>query len=111
MGLRNKNKQAPTSNSNAFMGTQQAAVWLGRSLATHDVMIRITSQLMDIIAIQQHMITEIQKQVDPIQLDGVEISQHSENILKELDEIRGKMDPVLKMVDESCAVLEKMVES
>ena len=111
MGLRNKNKQASASTNTAFMGTQQAAVWLGRSLSTHDVMIRITSQLMDIIAIQQHMITEIQKQVDPIHLDGVEISQHSENILKELDEIRSKMDPVLKMVDESCTILEKMVES
>jgi hypothetical protein len=111
MGLRNKNKQAPASTDNAFMGTQQAAVWLGRSLSTHDVMIRVTSQLMDIVAIQQHMIVEIQKQIGTIQLEDIDIAEHSENILKELDGIRGKIEPVLKMVDDSCLILEKMVES
>lgn len=111
MGLRNKTRQASASDSNAFMGTQQAVVWLGRSLSTHDVMIRVTSQLMDIITIQQHMIAEIQKQVAPIQIEGIDIVEQSEKILEELDEIRGKIDPVLKMVDNSCSVLEKMVES
>lgn len=111
MGIRKKPKQSSPNSDSAFMGTQQAAIWLGRSLSTHDVMIRVTSQLMDIVAIQQHMITEIQKQVAPIQLEGIDISEHSENILKELDGIRSKIDPVLKMVDDSCLLLEKMVES
>lgn len=111
MGLRKKSKGDSPASSNEFMGTQQAAIWLGRSLSTHDVMIRVTSQLMDIVAIQQHMITEIQKQVGPIQLEDIDIAEHSENILKELDVIRSKIDPVLKMVDDSCLILEKMVES
>ena len=111
MGLRNKNKSVSATTNDAFMGTQQAAIWLGRSLSTHDVMIRVISQLMDIITIQQHMITEIQKQVAPIQLEGIDIAEQSEKILEELDEIRGKIDPVLKMVDNSCSVLEKLVES
>jgi hypothetical protein len=110
MGIRKKPKQALPTNDTAFMGTQQAAVWLGRSLSTHDVMIRVTSQLMDIVAIQQHTIAVMQEQLGPIQLEGIDIAEQSEKILKELDEIRAKIDPVLKMVDESCAVLEKMVE-
>ena len=111
MGLRNKNKPVSATTNDAFMGTQQAAIWLGRSLSTHDVMIRVIIQLMDIITIQQHMITEIQKQVAPIQLEGIDIAEQSEKILEELDEIRGKIDPVLKMVDNSCSVQEKLVES
>ncbi len=51
------------------------------------------------------------KQVGPIQLEDIDIAEHSENILKELDVIRSKIDPVLKMVDDSCLILEKMVES
>ena len=112
MGIRKKPKpkSTPTKPDTAFMGTQQAAVWLGRSLSTHDVMIRVTNQLMDIVAIQQHMIAEMQKQLDPIQMEGLDINEHSKNILKELNEIRAKIDPVLKMVDDSCVILEKMVE-
>ncbi|MCD4671073.1 MAG: hypothetical protein K8R77_00285 [Anaerolineaceae bacterium] len=92
------------------MGTQQAAIWLGRTLSTHDVMIRVTSQLMDIVTVQQHMIDEMQKHVGPLSFEDADIAEQSEKILKELDEIRGKIGPVLKMVNDSCVVLEKMIE-
>lgn len=108
MGLRKKTKQSATRN--AFMGTQQAAVWLGRTLSTHDVMIRVTSQLMDIVTVQQHMINEMQKQIGPVPFEDADIAGQSERILKELDEIRSKIGPVLKMVNDSCVVLEKMLE-
>lgn len=108
MGLRNK--KTATSPGNAFMGTQQAAVWLGRSLSTHDVMIRVTGQLMDIITVQQYMIAELQKLIPHTQDEALELGDQSNKILNELNDIRAKIDPVLKMVDQSCTVLEKMVD-
>lgn len=108
MGLIKKSQ--PTSTGNEFMGTQQAAVWLGRSLSTHDVMIRVVEQLMDVVAVQQHMIIGLQQQIGPLEIEGEDMGAQSLKILEGLDELRGKLAPVLKMVDDSCAVLEKMIE-
>lgn len=99
------------------MSRQEAAVWLGRAMSTNEVNLQVTLQLMEIIDFQQRVLQTLTEKVAPPlgngqRLSGVllEVEQGAtKGILDKLIELRGELEPVLKVVDDACHQLEAML--
>ena len=112
--MKNPLKINPPGN---IMSRQEAAVWLGRALSTNEVNLRMTLQLMDIIDFQQRAIQALTDKLASQSGDGqhpagplFEVDQGAtQGILNKLVELRGELEPVLKVVDDACRKLEAMM--
>lgn len=98
------------------MERKEAAVWLGRSMSTHEITVRMVLQLLDIVAIQQQVIQALHEKskVDIDEGPPLEVLDQldqglSNDIVQSLSEIREQISPVLQVVDDSCQTLEKML--
>ena len=105
-----------SSVSGEYMERQEAAVWLGRSMSTHEVSIRVILQLLDAITIQQSVIQALYERIEGVAdggaseeaLEQMDVGL-SDDLRLRLEEVRNEIDPILKMVDQSCKSLEKML--
>lgn len=105
-----------SNGSGDYMNRQDAVVWLGRSMSTHEVSIRVILQLLDAIAIQQRVIQALYERSEDI--DGGSASTEAfeqmevgltEDLQRRLEEVRNEINPILQMVDQSCKTLEDML--
>jgi hypothetical protein len=98
------------------MGRQEAAVWLGRSMSTHEVTIRVLLQLLDVVDLQQQVIQALYAHL-PHKSDGAppdEVFKQMDrgltaDLLKRISELRQQVSPILEIVDDSCKTLEKLI--
>ncbi len=100
------------------MGREEAAIWLGRAISTHDVTIRVLLQMMDVLSVQQQVLQglfETNEAGDngPQPSEALEEMSRglSEELLNNISELRAQVAPILEMVEESCQTLEKMMGS
>jgi hypothetical protein len=98
------------------MERHEAVVWLGRSMSTHEVSMRVILQLLDAITIQQNVIQALYERsagIEGAQATTEALGQMdlglTRDLLKRLGEVRDEIKPILSMVDESCRTLEKML--
>jgi hypothetical protein len=99
-----------------IMERKETAVWLGRSMSTHEITMRMVLQLLDVVTIQQQVVQALYEKTQG-EIDGgpplealEQLEQGlSDDILQRLTEIRGQITPVLQVVDDSCQTLEKML--
>ena len=105
-----------SNGSGEYMERQDAVVWLGRSMSTHEVSIRVILQLLDAITIQQSVIQALYDRIEGV--SGGDVSAEaleqmdvglSDDLRLRLEEVRNEIDPILQMVDQSCKTLEKML--
>lgn len=104
-----------------FMNRKETSLWLGRAMSTSEVTLRSILQLLSVISFQQKV---IQAMYDQLQSGNAKISWPSpaaqgpltelsnggsQDILKSLAELEEKLKPVLQMVDQACAQLEKEI--
>jgi hypothetical protein len=105
-----------SNGSGDYMERQDAVVWLGRSMSTHEVSIRVILQLLDAITIQQSVIQALYERSEGI-VGGGESAEAfeqmdvglTEDLRMRLEEVRNEIDPILQMVDQSCKTLEDML--
>ena len=110
-------RKPPKKDSGSeVMGRQESALWLGRALSTNELTLRVTLELLDLIAFQQRVIEELHQRIRPAAGDGqgssvlAELEQGATDvILKKLNWIRAELTPALKAVDEACRKLEGMI--
>jgi hypothetical protein len=109
-------KPTPSGPGEQSMRRQEAAVWLGRAMSTNEVTLRVTLQLLDVITFQQRAIQALYEKSSPVSGNGqptgvlLELEQDaSKGILAKLTEVRDQLTPVLKVVDDACRQLEKMI--
>jgi hypothetical protein len=110
-----RGKGAPPSGGQP-MDRREAAVWLGRALSTDELTLKLVLQLLDVVAYQQGVIQELAKNIPVSQSNGgtPEILKELEGgstgrILRDLNNLRDQVKPVLKAVEDSCTQLEKMI--
>jgi len=104
-----------------FMNRKETSLWLGRAMSTSEVTLRSLLQLLSIIAFQQKAIQALYDQLQsgtanflapsPISQGALtELTDGaSQNILKKLAELEEQLKPVLEVVDQACAQLEKEI--
>jgi hypothetical protein len=105
-----------SNGSKDYMDRHEAAIWLGRSMSTHEVSIRLILQLMDAVAIQQQVIQALYERVQGVAesetsaaaLEQMDLGLTSD-LSKRLNEVRREFGPILEMVDQSCKKLEGML--
>jgi len=98
------------------MGRQETAVWLGRALSTDELTLKLVLQLLDVVAFQQGVIEELVEKAglqttngNPSDAMKAMDAGATKRILRELDDLRGQIKPVLQAVEQSCTQLEKMI--
>jgi hypothetical protein len=100
------------------MGRRELAVWLGRALSTDELTLKLVLQLLDVVAFQQGLIQELAKNIPTAHIDGngnmpealKELEGGAtERILRDLNDLRDQIRPVLTAVEDSCTQLEKMI--
>jgi hypothetical protein len=98
------------------MDRQEVAVWLGRSMSTHEVMLRVVTQLVDIVTLQQQVIQGLYDKSlgysdggPPVEALKRLDNGLSEDLMSRLAEISDQISPILGMVDDSCQELEGML--
>jgi hypothetical protein len=104
-----------------FMNRKETSLWLGRAMSTSEVTLRSVLQLLSVIAFQQKA---IQALYDQLQSGTAEFltsppalrealaplnNGASQDILKKLAELEEQLKPVLEIVDQACAQLEKEI--
>ena len=108
-------KRQPKSAQEGF-SRQETAVWLGRAMSTSEVALRVVTQMLDLIEIQQRTLQAMQEVIT--QSEGISIPEGlgqalkegtSPETLKQLEEIRQELKPVLKAIDDACTKLERMI--
>jgi hypothetical protein len=108
-------KQQPKSTQEGF-SRQEIAIWLGRAMSTSEVTLRVVTQMLDLIHLQHLTLQSVHEIIT--QNEGISIPEELEKVLKEgtspetfkrLDEMRQELKPVLKMIDDACKKLEKMI--
>jgi len=111
----NLRKRQPKSGQEGF-SRQETAVWLGRAMSTSEVALRVVTQMLDLIELQQRTLQAMQEVIT--QSEGISIPEGLEQVLKEgtspetlkqLEEIRQELKPVLKAIDDACIKLERMI--
>jgi hypothetical protein len=112
MSLRKRQRKS----TQEAISRQEAAVWLGRAMSTSEVALRVVTQLLDVIDLQQRTLQAMHELVTqeagislPEELDKVLKEGTSPEVLKQLQEVRHELKPVLKAIDEACKKLEKMI--
>ncbi|MGE5223082.1 MAG: hypothetical protein ACM3PY_11635 [Omnitrophica WOR_2 bacterium] len=108
----------PKKGNPAAMSRKEQAIWLGRSLSSSEVAMRTLLSLVNVVAYQQKVIDALVADMRALhgaqsgagqgEVDKLE-SEASEAVLKKLAEIESQLEPVLKVVDEACAKLEKEI--
>jgi hypothetical protein len=111
-------RQGKKEEPQDVMNRQETAIWLGRSLSTNEVTLRVVLELLDVVAFQQAVIKQLYEQGHTIAAhhDG-QASEPSLNIepgtsqkiIEKLTQLREELDPVLKTVEDACQRLEKMI--
>jgi hypothetical protein len=98
------------------MGRRELAVWLGRSMSTHEVTLRMLRQMLDVIALQQRIIEAQYQAASGMGPEGEtgEVLARMEDgltadLLGQLAQLREQVSPILDMVDQSCLSLEQMI--
>jgi hypothetical protein len=108
-------KEAPQD----VMSRQESAIWLGRTLSTNEVTLRVVLELLDVVAFQQAIIKQLYEQGHIAAAhDNGQASEPSLNIepgtsqkiVEKLTQLREELDPVLKTVEDACQRLEKMIQ-
>lgn len=105
-----------SNGSGDYMERHEAVIWLGRSMSTHEVSIRMVLQLLDAITIQQRVIQALYEQTQGMAqsassadaLEQMDLGLTSD-LSKRLEEVRREFGPILDMVDQSCKTLEGML--
>lgn len=105
-----------SNGSGDYMERHEAVIWLGRSMSTHEVSIRMVLQLLDAITIQQRVIQALYEQTQGMTqsassadaLEQMDLGLTSD-LSKRLEEVRREFGPILDMVDQSCKTLEGML--
>lgn len=104
-----------------FMNRKETSIWLGRAMSTSEVTLRSILQLLSVIAFQQKAIQALYDQLQSgtagfpppsLSLQGSPADLGdgaSQNILKKLAELEEQLKPVLEIVDQACAQLEKEI--
>jgi hypothetical protein len=108
-----KRKSAPQGD---VMPRQEAALWLGRSLSTNEVLLRALLQTMDVVHVQQQVIQALHERARADAPNGhpsEALEQMERGLSAELQaklaDLREQLAPILDMVDESCRALEGML--
>lgn len=106
----------PSGSGEGAMGRKEAAVWLGRALSTDELTLKLVLQLLDVVAFQQGVIQELVEKAGTQSANGNPSEAMKEmdagatrRILRELNDLRGQIKPVLEAVEQSCTQLEKMI--
>jgi hypothetical protein len=111
-------RQGKKEEPRDVMNRQETAIWLGRSLSTNEVTLRVVLELLDVVAFQQAIIKQLYEQGHTIAAhDDGQASEPSLNIepgtsqkiIEKLTQLREELDPVLKTVEDACQRLEKMI--
>jgi hypothetical protein len=96
------------------MERRETAVWLGRALSSDQVVLQAVLQLVHVVGVQQQVIQALLRKqaglpLDPNQVETLALTQDKSgrDMLQRLEEIETSLQPVLKAVEEACAVLEK----
>jgi hypothetical protein len=105
-----------SNGSGDYMERHEAVIWLGRSMSTHEVSIRMVLQLLDAITLQQRVIQALyehaqgiaQSEASADALEQMDLGLTSD-LSKRLEEVRREFGPILDMVDQSCKTLEGML--
>jgi hypothetical protein len=104
-----------------FMNRKETSLWLGRAMSTNEVTLRSILQLLSVIAFQQQAIQALYDQLQsgtpgfptpslPLQGSLADLGDGaSQNILKKLAELEEQLKPVLEIIDQACAQLEKEI--
>jgi len=108
-------KRRPKSTKEVI-SRQETATWLGRAMSTSEVALRIVTQLLDFMDLQQRTLQAMQEVI--AQNEGISIPEELEQVLKDgtspevlkqLEEVRQELKPVLKAIDDACTQLERMI--
>lgn len=111
-------RQGKKEEPRDVMNRQETAIWLGRSLSTNEVTLRVVLELLDVVAFQQAIIKQIYEQghTEAAHGDGQASGPSlniepgtSQKIIEKLTQLREQLDPVLKTVEDACLRLEKMI--
>jgi hypothetical protein len=99
------------------MDRRESSLWLGRALSTHEVTLRALLQLIEMANRQQKLIGVLYQEVQRLTGDAeqaMRLRQSEEKfgpeLVEQLDRLGEQISPLVKMVDQSCAQLEKMLE-
>lgn len=99
------------------MDRRESALWLGRALSTHEVTLRALLQLIEMAKRQQKLIEALHEEVQRLAGDAgqaTRLRQSEEKfgpeLAEQLDRLGEQMSPLVEVVDQSCAHLEKMLE-
>jgi hypothetical protein len=85
-------------------------------MSTSEVALRIVTQLLDFMDLQQRTLQAMQEVI--AQNEGISIPEELEQVLKDgtspevlkqLEEVRQELKPVLKAIDDACTQLERMI--
>ncbi len=110
----------PKKSEPAFMSRKEQAIWMGRSLSSSEVALRTLLKLVTVVAYQQKVIDALaaeaqasRGQTKPPDAPAGDLAElesgASEAVYKKLAEIESQLEPVLKVVSEACARLEKEI--
>jgi hypothetical protein len=105
--------KGPKKPNEAFMNRREISLWLGRSLSTSEVTLRVVQQLVGIIEYQQQVIQALSAGLPTESSEtllrgvGPDGDGSPMDIMKKLADIEAQLTPVLQAVDQACTQLEK----
>jgi hypothetical protein len=112
MSLRKRQRKS----TQEAISRQETAIWLGRAMSTSEVALRMATQFLDLIDLQQRTLQAMHEVITqnagisiPEELDQVLKDGTSSEVLKQLEEIRQELKPILRAIDDACKKLEKMI--